>query len=69
MIISSKDNEAAYEKLYNIEWYSGNGRLQTTSAVLENIGDGYFYFRYPNDGLFIVEQRAIRSLECVEGML
>lgn len=65
MIITNK-NEAAYRKAYNIEWYLGNGRLQTTSAILENIGDGYFYFEYPNGSLFIIEQRAVRSLECIE---
>ena len=62
----TKANEAAYEKKYNIEWYLGNGRLTTTSAVLKNVGDGYFYFEYSGGGLFIVEQRAIRSLECIE---
>ena len=65
MIIGINKNETACEKMYNIEWYLGNGRLQTTSAILENVGDGYFYFVYPNGGLFIVEQRAIRSLECI----
>lgn len=63
MIIKA-DNKA-YEKPYNIEWYLGNGRLQTTNAILVNVGDGYFYFEYPDGGLFIVEQRAIRSLECI----
>ena len=66
MIVSTSKNNAACGKTYNVEWYLGNGRLRTTSALLENIGDGYFYFEYPNGGLFIVEQRAIRSLECVE---
>lgn len=61
-----KADERAYDKKYNIEWYTGNGRLATTSATLVNIGDGYFYFEYPNGGLFIVEQRAIRSLECLK---
>lgn len=61
-----KINEKAYGKLYNIEWYLGNGKLQTSSAMLVNIRDGYFYFEYPDSGLFIIEQRAIRSLECVE---
>ena len=65
MIFSIK-HETACGKVYNVEWYLGNGRLQTTSAVLENIGDGYFYFEYPNGGLFIVEQRAVRSLECLD---
>ena len=65
MIIGSNKNETACGKTYNIEWYLGNGRLQTTSAILENIGDGYFYFVYPSGGLFIIEQRAVRSLECV----
>lgn len=60
-----KANETAYDKMYNIEWYTGNGRLATTSAILVNVGEGYFYFEYPDGGLFIVEQRAIRSLECL----
>lgn len=61
-------NDSAYDKVYNIEWYSGNGKLQTTSAILIDSGDGYLYFEYPNGGLFIVEQRAIRSLECIDGI-
>lgn len=66
MIIGTNKNDTACGKIYNVEWYLGNGRLQTTSAMLENIGDGYFYFVYHTGGLFIVEQRAIRSLQCVE---
>ena len=61
-----KVDDKAYDKLYNIEWRLGNGKIQTTSATLVNIGDGYFYFEYPNGGLFIVEQKAVRSLECIE---
>ena len=66
MVVGINKNDTACGKVYNVEWYLGNGRLQITSAMLENIGDGYFYFIYPNGGLFIVEQRAIRSLKCVE---
>lgn len=66
MIIDTNKNNTACYKTYNIEWYLGNGRLRTTSAMLENIGNEYFYFVYPNGGLFIVEQKAIRSLQCVE---
>lgn len=66
MMIGINKNDTGYGKKYNIEWYWGNGELQTTSAILENIGDGYFYFKYPNGGLFILEQRAIRSIECIE---
>ncbi len=65
MIVDTNKNNTACGKIYNVEWYLGNGRLQTTSAMLDNIGNGYFYFEYPNGGLFIVEQRAIRSLECL----
>lgn len=61
-----KTDERSYDKQYNIEWYTGNGRLHTTNATLENIGDGYFYFKYPNGGLLIIEQRAIRSLDCTD---
>jgi len=66
MMVSSSKNDTACGKKYNIEWYLGSGRLQTSSAMLECIGDGYFYFEYPNGGLFIIEQRAVRSLECIE---
>ena len=65
MIVDTNQNDTAYGKIYNVEWYLGNGKLQTTSAMLENIGDGYFYFICPNGGLFIIEQRAVRSLECI----
>lgn len=61
-----KVDNKAYDKSYNIEWYLGNGKLQTTSAILVNVGDGYFYFEYQNGGLFVVEQKAIRSLECID---
>ena len=53
-------------KNYNIEWRWANGTIRTTSAMLKYVDDGYFYFEYPNGGLFIVEQDAIRSLECIE---
>lgn len=58
--------EKWYDKNYNIEWRWANGKIRTTSAILKNIGNGYFYFEYPSGGLFIVEQSAIRSLECLE---
>ena len=66
MIISTSKSDIACGKKYNIEWYLGNGRLRTTSAILEDFGDGYFYFAYPNGGLFIIEQKAVRSLECID---
>jgi hypothetical protein len=66
VMVGNNKNETACGKRYNIEWYLGNGKLQTTSAMLDNIGDGYFYFEYPNGGLFIIEQRNIRSLACLE---
>ena len=66
MIVGTNKNDTACGKIYNIEWYLENGKLQTTSVILENIGDRYFYFVYPNGGLFIVEQRAIRSLKCID---
>ncbi len=59
--------ENAFGKKYNIEWYLANGKVMTTSAVLV---DGRFeclYFEYSNGGLFVVERRAIRSMECMEG--
>ena len=65
MIVDTK-NTTACGKIYNVEWYLGNGRLKTTSAMLNSIGDGYFYFVCPNGGLFIIEQRAVRSLECID---
>jgi hypothetical protein len=65
-MVGPDKNNTACGKTYNIEWYLGNGRLQTTSATLDNIGNGYFYFEYPNGGLFIIEQKTIRSLECIE---
>lgn len=59
-------DDRAFEKKYNIEWYLGNWQIQTTSAVMTFIEDGYFFFRYPSGGIFMVKDEAIRSLECLE---
>ena len=58
--------ETCFGKKYNIEWYLGNGKIQTTSATLTNIDDKYFYFIYPHHGLFIIERKSVRSLECID---
>lgn len=59
-------DDRAFEKEYNIEWYLGNGDIQTTSAVLISIESGYTFFRYPSGGIFMVKDEAIRSLDCLE---
>ena len=59
------DNRA-YNKKYNIEWYLDNGQVQTTSAVMTSIENGYLYFKYPSGGIFIIRDCAIRSLQCLE---
>ena len=59
-------DDRAFEKNYNIEWYLGNGKIQTTSAVMTAIKNGYIYFRYPSGGIFVVKDDAVRSLQCLE---
>ena len=59
-------DDRAFEKKYNIEWYLGDGKLQTTSAVMTAIENGYIFFRYPSGGIFVVKDDAIRSLQCLE---
>ena len=59
-------DDRAFEKNYNIEWYTGNGKIATTSGVLTEIANGYLFFRYPSGGIFILQVDAIRSLECLE---
>lgn len=59
-------DDRAFEKNYNIEWYLGNGKIQSTSAVMTSIENGYIFFRYPSGGIFIIKDDAIRSLECLE---
>jgi hypothetical protein len=66
MINTVYDCSTAFDKLYNIEWYSGNGKVLTTSATLRMEQNGYSYFTYPNGGLFIVESKVIRSMQCIE---
>lgn len=58
--------EKGLGRYYNIEWYQGNGKIRTTSAKLIEQKSGYIYFTTSDDGLFIIEQRAIRSLECID---
>ena len=59
-------DDRAFEKKYNIEWYLGNGNLQTTSAVMTSIENGYIFFKYPSGGILMIKDDAIRSLECLE---
>lgn len=59
-------DDRAFKKDYNIEWYLGNGKIQTTSAVMTSIENGYIFFRYPSGGIFIIKDDAIRSLQCLE---
>lgn len=59
-------DDRAFDKNYNIEWYLANGKIQTTSAILVSIENGYTFFRYPSGGLFMIKDEAIRSLECLE---
>lgn len=59
-------DDRAFEKNYNIEWYTGDSKLQTTSAVMTSIENGYIFFRYPSGGIFVVKDDAIRSLQCLE---
>ena len=59
-------DDRAFEKKYNIEWYTGNGKIATTSAVMTSIENGYIFFRYPAGGIFVLKDDAIRSLECLE---
>lgn len=58
--------DKAFNKKYNIEWYLGSGKIKTTSAVLTDVKDGFIHFVYPDGGLFIIEQKALRSMECIE---
>ena len=58
--------DRAFDRKYNIEWYLGNGKVQTTSAILTDVKDGFIHFIYPDGGLFIIEQRALRSMQCID---
>lgn len=59
-------DDRAFGKRYNIEWYLGNGKIRTTSAVMTSIEKGYIFFRYPSGGIFVIKDEIIRSLECLE---
>lgn len=65
-IVKAVVDDRAFEKKYNIEWYLNNGQIRTTSAVLTEIANGYLFFRYPSGGIFVLQDDAIRSLECLE---
>ena len=65
-VASSKLFDRAFDKKYNIEWYLANGKVQTTAAILTDVKNGYIHFIYPNGGLFIIEQKALRSMQCIE---
>lgn len=44
----------SFNRKYNIEWHLANGDVQTTSAILTDVQNGYIHFIYPNGGLFII---------------
>lgn len=56
----------AENKKYNIEWYLASGEVATTSATLTDVKNGFIHFIYPNGGLFIIETKALRSMQCIE---
>lgn len=58
--------DKAVNKKYNIEWYLGSGKIKTTSAVLADVKNEFIHFVYPSGGLFIIEQKALRRMECIE---
>lgn len=55
-----------YDKKYNVEWYSGNGKINTTSAIMTDMRDGYIFFKYPSGGLLVIKKEALYSLDCLE---
>jgi hypothetical protein len=59
-------NTEGYDKMYNVEYYLGNGKIATFSNILVNIGDGYYYFSSKKYGLDVIEQKAIRTMVCIE---
>ena len=63
---SSLMDDMAFQKKYNVEWCLNSGVVNTTSAVMTGMKDGFFFFKYPSGGVLIVKKEAIRSLECLE---
>lgn len=61
-----KNNPKNFGKIYNVEFYLGNGQISTFSNILINVGDGYFYFEDEDGRLDIIDQKAIRTLTCCE---
>lgn len=58
--------DKSFNRKYNVEWYSGDGEVQTTSAILTDVKDGYIHFIYSNGGLFIIQQKILRSMQSIE---
>ena len=68
IMIADEFFNKSFNRKYNIEWYLANGDVQTTSAILTDVQNGYIHFIYPNGGLFIIEQKALRSMQCIEDL-
>lgn len=61
-----REAKTPFNKKYNIEWYLDNSEVQTTSATLMYVKDGYMVFEYPMGGLLILKGKLIRSMCCLE---
>lgn len=60
------DHPPYYDKKYNVEWYSWNGKINTSSAIMTDMKDGYIFFKYPSGGLLVIKKEALYSLDCLE---
>lgn len=58
------DKDGVLGKHYNVEYESGNGKTNTFSNTLVNVGNGYFCFSSKLDGLEVVRQDRIIAMTC-----
>lgn len=64
MLVDVNENCTYINRNYNVEYFLGNGKIQTFNANMVNIEDGYFYFEDEDNGLIMIRQDVIRTMTC-----
>lgn len=59
------DENCVYNRLYNVEYELGNGKICTMSNILQNVDGKYFWFSSKERGMDIIRQdRIITMISC-----
>lgn len=59
---ATQEYENIYNFYYNVEYFWGNGVVETFNAKLQNAGGGYFWFIGSDGALYKVRQTRVLTM-------